>query len=117
MGNKSSEGKRELAPSSSAKRPNWHKNTLMNAQEQEQAPRSTVRESRPLTKFSNFLTLMCSLCRVIDSMSSSKQGATNQQGLRNANLHDDVSDSVPGSEGELVTNGSQRSTFLAKRDC
>jgi hypothetical protein len=67
-GVKPSNGKRELAPSSSVKRPNWYEMTLMDAQEQEEAPRSTLRESRPSTKSPNFMALICS---VIDSMTSS----------------------------------------------
>jgi hypothetical protein len=68
-----SEGKRDLAPSSSVRRLGWYEMTLMDAQEQE-APRSTLRERRPSTKFPNFMALICS---VIDSVTSSIQGAAN----------------------------------------
>jgi hypothetical protein len=56
---------------SSVRRPSWYKMTLMDAQEQG-APRSTLRESRPSTKFPNFMALICS---VINSMTSNIQGA------------------------------------------
>jgi hypothetical protein len=42
---------------------------------EEKAPRSTLRESMPSTKFSNFMALICS---VIDSVTSSVQGAVDQ---------------------------------------
>ena len=67
-------GKRDLAPSSSVRGSSWYQLTLMDAQEQEEAPRSTLRERRPSTKFPNFMALICS---IIDSMTSSIQGATN----------------------------------------
>jgi hypothetical protein len=87
--------------------------TLMDAQEKE-APRSTLRESRPSTKFPNFMALICS---IIDSMTSSIQGEADQQGWRDASEQDDVCDIVPGSKGEPVPGGSSRNTFLAKREC
>jgi hypothetical protein len=114
VGSQPSDGKRELAPSSSVRRPSWYEMTLMDAQEQEEAPRSTLRESRPSTKFPNFMALICS---VIDSVTSSIQGAADQQGWRDASVQDDVCDIVPGSEEEPVPGGSSRSTFLAKREC
>jgi hypothetical protein len=114
VGSQPSDGKRELAPSNFFRRPTWYEMTLMDAQEQEEAPRSTLRESKPLTKFPNFMALICS---IIDFVTSSVQGATDQQGWRNANVQDDVCDSVPRSEGEPVPSGSSRSTFLAKREC
>jgi hypothetical protein len=40
VGSQPSDGKRELAPSSSVRRPSWYKLTLMDAQEQEEAPRA-----------------------------------------------------------------------------
>jgi hypothetical protein len=70
-----SDGKRELAPSSFVRRPSWYELTLMDAQEQEEAPRSTYRESRPPKKCPYFRALMCS---VIDSETSSVQGAADQ---------------------------------------
>jgi hypothetical protein len=87
--------------------------TLMDAQEQE-ASRSTLRERRPSTKFPNFVALICS---IIDYETSSIQGATNQQGWRDASMQDDVCDIVPGSKGEPVPGGSSGNTFLAKREC
>jgi hypothetical protein len=73
-----------------------------------------LRESRPSTKFPNFVALICS---VIDSVTSSIQGAVDQQGWRDASEQDDVCNIVPGSEGEPVLGGSSRNTFLAKREC
>ena len=64
---------------------------------------STMRESKSLTKFSNFLALTCS---IINSVTSSDQGVASQQGWRDANRYDDVCDNVLGSEGELVLGGS-----------
>jgi hypothetical protein len=87
--------------------------TFMDAHEQE-TPRSTLRESKPSTKFPNFVAL---ICRVIDSMNSSIQRVANQQGWRDASVQDDVYDIVLGSKGELVPGGSSRNTFLAKREC
>jgi hypothetical protein len=43
VGSQPSDGKRELAPSSFVRRPNWYELTLMDAQEHEEAPRSTDR--------------------------------------------------------------------------
>jgi hypothetical protein len=114
VGSQPLDEKRELAPSSSVKRPSWYEMTLIDAQEQEEAPRSTLRESRPSMKFPNFMALICS---VIDSMTSSVQGAADQQGWRDASMQYDMCDIVPGSEEEPVPSGSLRSTFLAKREC
>jgi hypothetical protein len=58
----------------------WYEMTLMDAQEKE-APRSTLRESRPSMKFPNFVALICS---IIDYVTSSIQGETDQQGWRDA---------------------------------
>jgi hypothetical protein len=107
VGSQPSDGKRELAPSSSVRKPSWYEMTLMDAQEQVEAPRSTLRESRPSTKFPNFRAL---ICYVIEE-------AAVQQEQQDALVQDDVCDIVPGSEGEPVPGGSSRSTFLAKREC
>jgi hypothetical protein len=77
VGSQPSDGKRELSPSILVKRPSWYEMTLMDAQEQE-ASRSTLRESIPSMKFPNFVALICS---IIDSVTSSIQEATDQQGL------------------------------------
>jgi hypothetical protein len=71
VGSQPSDGKREIAPSKFVKRSSWYKMTLMNAQEQEAAPRSTLRESRRSTKFPNFMALIRS---VIDFVTSNVQG-------------------------------------------
>jgi hypothetical protein len=47
----SSDGKRELSPSIFVRGPSWYESTLMDAQEHEEAPRSTLRENKPSTKF------------------------------------------------------------------
>jgi hypothetical protein len=51
-GSQPSGGEEELAPSSSVRRPRWFMQTLKDAQEHVEAPRSTVRESRPPKKVS-----------------------------------------------------------------
>jgi hypothetical protein len=101
------DGKRELAPSSSVRKPCWYELTSMDAQEHEETPRSTLRESRPLTKFPNFRAL---ICYVIEEV-------TVRQEQQDASLQDDVCDIVLGSGEEPVPGGSSRSTFLAKREC
>jgi len=87
VGSQPSNGKRDLSPSSSVRRPCWYKMTLMDAQEQDEAPRSTLRKSKPSTKFLNF---MAPICSVINSVTPSIQGAADQQGWRDASEHDDV---------------------------
>jgi hypothetical protein len=83
VGSQPSDAKRELAPSNSFRRPSWYEMTLMDAQEHEEAPRSTDRESRPPKKWLYFRALMCN---VIDSKTSSVQGVVDQQGWRDANV-------------------------------
>jgi hypothetical protein len=78
VGSQHSNGKRKLSLSSSIKRPSWYKMTLMDAQEQEEIPRSTLRESRHSTKFPNFKALICSVTHYV---TSSVQGATELAGL------------------------------------
>jgi hypothetical protein len=78
VGSQPLDGKKELAPSSYVRRPSWYEMTLMDVQEQEEAPRSTLRESMPSAKFPNFMALICS---VIYSVTSSIQGATDQHGV------------------------------------
>jgi hypothetical protein len=72
------------------------------------------KESRPPKKCSYFRALMCS---VIDSETSSFQGAVDQQSWRDFNVQDDMCDIVPRLEGEPVPDGSSGSTFLSKREC
>jgi hypothetical protein len=63
-GSQPSGGEEELAPSNSIRRPRWFTQTLKDAQEHVEAPRSIFKESRPLTQFPNFVALMiCSLIR------------------------------------------------------
>jgi hypothetical protein len=77
----------ELSPSIFVKRPRWFMQTLRDAQECIEIPRSIFRESRPSMKFPNFVVLMSI---IIDSESSSVHEATNQQGWWDAMVHDDV---------------------------
>jgi hypothetical protein len=58
MGSQPSSGKEE-APSNSVMKPCWYELTWMDAQEQVEASRSTLRESRPSTKFPKFMALIC----------------------------------------------------------
>jgi hypothetical protein len=88
--------------------------TLRNAKEHIEAPRSTFRESRPLKKFLNYMAL---LSCIIDSKASSFEEAIDQQVWRNAMVKDDVWDIVPRLEGKLVSGSSSRGSFLAKREC
>jgi hypothetical protein len=75
VGSQPSGGEEELAPSSSVRRPRWFMQTLRDAQEHVEAPRSIFRESRPPKKFPNFVALMSS---IIDSESSSVQEEVDQ---------------------------------------
>jgi len=89
MGIQPSEGKRDLAHSSFVKRSSWYKMTLMDAQEQEEAPRSTLRERKPSMKFLNFRALTCYII----------EEEIVQQEQQDALIHDDVCTIVLGSEG------------------
>jgi hypothetical protein len=60
VGSKPSYGKRDLSPYNFVKRRSWYEMTLMDDQEQE-APRSTMRERISSTKFPNFMALICSV--------------------------------------------------------
>jgi hypothetical protein len=73
-----------------------------------------LRESKPSTKISNFMALICS---VINSETSSIHEAVDQQSWRNVSMQDDVCDIVPESEAEPVPGGSLGNTFFAKREC
>jgi hypothetical protein len=46
------------SPSTYVKRPRWFSQTLRDAQEHVETPRSTFRESRPLKKFPDYMELM-----------------------------------------------------------
>jgi hypothetical protein len=74
VGIKPLEGKRELTPSILVRIPSWYEITMMDNQEKEDFG-STMRESRPSTKVSNFVALICS---VIYFETSSIQVATGQ---------------------------------------
>jgi hypothetical protein len=52
-------GGKELAPSSFVRRPTSYELKLMDAQEQVEAPRSTLRDSNSPKKFLNFMALIC----------------------------------------------------------
>jgi hypothetical protein len=102
VGSEPSKEKRELSPSSFVRRPSGYKMTLMVSPEKE-VYRITLRETIPSMKFSNFVVLICS---VVNSETSSVQGAADQQGWRNANMQDDVCYIVPESEAKLLSNKS-----------
>jgi hypothetical protein len=85
----------------------------MDAWEKESC-RSTLRESRPSMKFSNFVALICS---VIDFKTSSVHAIANQQGWKDVSMQDDVCDIVPRSKAKPFPGGSSGNTFLAKRGC
>jgi hypothetical protein len=59
VGKQPSNEKRELSPSCSVRNPNWYEMILMDSQEQVEAPRNTLRESRISMKFPNFRALIC----------------------------------------------------------
>jgi hypothetical protein len=96
----------ELAPSNSIRRPRWFKQTLKDVQEHVEAPRSTVKESRPPKKFPNFMALRSNVI----------EEAADHQVYQDATVQKDVQDIVPRSKGQLVPGGSSSSTFLAKRE-
>jgi predicted metal-dependent hydrolase len=94
-------------PSSSVRRrPRWLEQTLRDAQEHVEAPRSTFRESRPPKRFSSYMALMSS---IIDSEPTSVEEATDQQVWRDAMMEEyhsimknDVWDIVLRLEGKSV---------------
>jgi hypothetical protein len=102
-GSQTSSGE-ELAPYSSVRRLVWLLQTLRDAGE---APRSVVRESKPLRKFSNYMALMSS---IIDVEPSNFEEATNQQVWRDAMveytsiMRNDVWDIVPRPKGKSVVS-------------
>jgi len=114
VGSQPLDGQRELSHSSYVRRPSWYGMKLMDSQEQEEAPRSIDRESRPPNKCPYFRAPMSS---VIDSNTSSVQGETNQQGWRDANVQDVVCNIVSRLKVEPIPGESSRNTFLAKREC
>lgn len=87
---------------------------VMDAQEHVETPRSIIRERKPPKKCPYFRALICS---IIDSKTSTVQGATDQQSWRDSIVQDNVCDIVLRSEGEPVPSGSSKSTFFAKREC
>jgi hypothetical protein len=104
----------ELTPSNSVKRPRWFMKTLRDTQKHVEAPKSIFMESRPPKKFPNFVVLMSN---IVDSESSNVQEAVDQQVWTDAMGQDDVWDIVLGREGQSISHGSSRSTFLAKSEC
>jgi transposase InsO family protein len=96
----------QLAPSKSARRPRWFEQTLRDAQEHVEAPKTTFRESRPPRKFSTYMALMTN---IIDSEPSNFEEATNQQVWRDAMVEEhnsimknDVWEIVPRPVGKSV---------------
>jgi hypothetical protein len=96
-----------VAPSTSVKRPRWFTQTLRDAQEHVETPRSTFRESRPPKKFPDYMALMSS---ILDSKPSIFQEAADQQVWQDAMVEytsimkNDVWDIVPRPEGKLVVS-------------
>jgi hypothetical protein len=94
------------AESSSRRRPKWVERTLREAQEQVDAPRTSVRESRAPQRFSSYMALMSEL---IEAEPSSFQEASEQQVWRDAMMEEyssimknDVWEVVPRPEGKSV---------------
>jgi hypothetical protein len=79
---------------------------LKDAQEHVEAPRSTVGERRPPTKFPNLMALTSNVI----------EEAVDHRVYQDAMVQDDVSDIVSGLERQPIQGGSSRSTFLAKRE-
>jgi hypothetical protein len=71
----------QSTPSNSVRRPRWFEETLWNAQEHVEPPKTTFRESRPPQKFSTYMALMTNL---IDSEPSIFEETTSQQVWRDA---------------------------------
>jgi hypothetical protein len=84
-------------------RPKWFEQTLKDAREHVEAPRSIVGESKPPKKFSNFMALRSNVI----------EEATNHQVYQDAMMQDIVSE----SDEQQVLGGSSRSIFLTKREC
>jgi hypothetical protein len=96
------------APSTSGQRPQWFTQTLRDAQEHVESPRSTFRESRPLKKFPNYMALMSN---ILDSKPSSFLEVADQQVWWDAMVEEytiimknDVGYIVPRLEGKLVAS-------------
>jgi hypothetical protein len=70
------EVREKSAPSTSVKRPRWFEHTLRVAWEHVEPPKSTFRESRPPSKFPQYMALMTN---IIDSETSSFEEASRQQ--------------------------------------
>jgi hypothetical protein len=65
----------QSTPSTSVRRPRWFEQTLQDAQEHVEPPRTTFRESRPPQKFLTYMDLMTNM---IDSEPSNFEEAPNQ---------------------------------------
>jgi hypothetical protein len=96
----------QSTPSTSVRRPRWFEQTLRDAREHVEPPRSTFRESRPPRKFPQYMALMTN---IIDSEPSNFEEAANQQVWRdamveehNSIMRNDVWEIVPRPEGKSV---------------
>jgi hypothetical protein len=96
------------APSTSIKRPQWFSQTLSDAQEHVETPKSTFRESRPPKKFPNYIALMSS---ILYFKASSFQEAANQHVWQDAMVEEytsimknDVWDIVPRPKGKSIVS-------------
>jgi hypothetical protein len=104
----SSEEEEPLAPSSSIRRPRSFTQTLRDALEYVETPRSTFRERRPPKKFPNYMSLMSS---IIDLEPSNFHEAADQQVWQDAMVEEHTSimknvvwDIVPRLEGKSVVS-------------
>jgi hypothetical protein len=84
-GSQPSSDEESLTPPSSVRRPLWSTQTLRDAQEHVEAPKSTFKESRPSRKFPNYLALLSS---IINVEPSSFEEAADQQVWRDAMVED-----------------------------
>jgi hypothetical protein len=96
----------QSSPSTSVRRPRWFEQTLRDAREHVEPPRSTFRESRPPQKFPQYMALMTN---IIDSEPSNFEEAANQQVWRdamveehNSIMRNDVWEIVSRPEGKSV---------------
>ena len=78
----------QSTPLTSVKRPKWFEQTLRDAREHVEPPRSTFRESRSPWKFLQYMALMTN---ITDSDPSSYEEATNQQVWKDAMVEENNS--------------------------
>jgi hypothetical protein len=74
----SGEEEETIAPSTSVRRPRWFTQTLRDAQEYVEAPRSTFRERKTSKKFPNYMALMSNIIDL--SLPAFRRQQTNRYG-------------------------------------